>query len=113
MKYVKKFLESISTDWESIEEALDVYQLYELLFFKYGDVFTDTKQAIEEEDGYYNPEHIYEIIKWELDRLKLFDDFVENFEKYQIERDEADPFHWRHRKKKQDDFISKWDKLDL
>lgn len=114
MKYIKKFNESTEeTTWETIEESLDVYQLYELLVFKYGNVFTDTQQAIDEEEGYYNPDHIYEIIKWELERLNLLDDLIANFEKYQIERDEADPFHWRHRKKQQDDFMAKWDKLDL
>ena len=48
--------------WEEITSSLDVYQLYELLQFKYGEVLTDTKQAIDEEEGDYNPDHIYEVI---------------------------------------------------
>ena len=54
MKHLKRFNESSDFEydtWEEITESLDVYQLYELLQFKYGEVLTDTKQAIDEEEG--------------------------------------------------------------
>ncbi len=114
MKHLKRFNESSDFEydtWEEITESLDVYQLYELLQFKYGEVLTDTKQAIDEEEGDYNPDHIYETIEYELKQKDLFTDFITNWKQYQIEKEEADPFHWRHRKKSYDDFFNKWDKL--
>lgn len=65
MKHLKRFNESLDFEydtWEEIISSLDVYQLYELLQFKYGDILTDTKQEIDEEEGDYNPDHIYETI---------------------------------------------------
>jgi hypothetical protein len=94
--------------WEEIISSLDVYQLYELLQFKYGEVLTDTKQAIDEEEGDYNPDHIYEVIEYELKQKDLFTDFITNWKQYQIEKEEADPFHWRHRNKSYNDLLSKW-----
>lgn len=111
MKHLKRFNENSDFEydtWEEITSALDVYQLYELLQFKYGEVLTDTKQAIDEEEGDYNPDHIYEVIEYELKQKDLFTDFITNWKQYQIEKEEADPFHWRHRKKSYDDLLSKW-----
>ena len=48
MKHLKRFNESSDFEydtWEEIISSMDVYQLYELLQFKYGEVLTDTKQA--------------------------------------------------------------------
>jgi len=111
MKHLKRFNENSDFEydtWEEITESLDVYQLYELLQFKYGEVLTDTKQAIDEEEGDYNPDHIYEVIEYELKQKDLFTDFITNWKQYQIEKEEADPFHWRHRKKSYDDLLNKW-----
>jgi len=111
MKHLKRFNENSDFEydtWEEIISSLDVYQLYELLQFKYGDVLTDTKQEIDEEEGDYNPDHIYEVIEYELKQKDLFTDFITNWQQYQIEKEEADPFHWRHRKKSYDDLLSKW-----
>jgi hypothetical protein len=111
MKHLKKFNENSDFEydtWEEITESLDVYQLYELLQFKYGEVLTDTKQAIDEEEGDYNPDHIYEVIEYELKQKDLFTDFITNWKQYQIEKEEADPFHWRHRNKSYNDLLSKW-----
>jgi hypothetical protein len=111
MKYLKRFNENSDFEydtWEEIISSLDVYQLYELLQFKYGDVLTDTKQEIDEEEGDYNPDHIYETIEYELKAKDLFTDFITNWQQYQIEKDEADPFHWRHRNKSYNDLLSKW-----
>jgi hypothetical protein len=111
MKHLKKFNENSDFEydtWEEITSSLDVYQLYELLQFKYGEVLTDTKEAIDEEEGDYNPDHIYEVIEYELKQKDLFTDFITNWQQYQIEKEEADPFHWRHRKKSYDDLLNRW-----
>jgi hypothetical protein len=44
---IKKF-ESFDTQWIEIMQTFDVYQLYELLVFKYGEIFTETKRLIDE-----------------------------------------------------------------
>ena len=98
--------------WENIQGSLDVYQLYELLLFKYGPIFKDTKEAIDEYEEDYNPDHFYEIIEMELKRNNIWNDFLENHEKYENEKDEADPFHWKYRKKMQDDLIKRFDDFD-
>ena len=85
----------------------DVYQLYELLLFKYGKIFTDTKEAIDEYEDDYNPDHIYEIIEYELKNKNLWVDFLENYSEYENEKDEADPYHWKHRKKMQDEMMKR------
>ncbi len=49
MKHLKRFNESSDFEydtWEEITESLDVYQLYELLQFKYGEVLTDSIDAL-------------------------------------------------------------------
>jgi len=114
MKYLKTF-ENLEKDldyhWEEVMKSVDVYQLYEILLFKYGKGFLlDTEQAIKEEEGDYNPEHIYDIIKYEMEQKGVFEDFVKNFDKYKIEKDGNDPFHWRYRKKQQDELFKNWDK---
>ena len=97
-------------EWEEIIKHLDVYQLFELLMFKYGkDKFPDTIESLEEEgDSDYNPDHIYEIIKYELENLGLFKEFVSNYEDYLINMEENDPTHWRYRKKQQDNLGLDW-----
>ena len=67
MKHLRLFENFDEFDtWENIQSSFDVYQLYELLVFKYGPIFKDTKQAIDEYEDHYNPDHIYEIIEMEL-----------------------------------------------
>lgn len=112
MKHLKVFEDFNEDAWDDIISQYDVYQLYELLVFKYGEVFTETKIAIDEYEDYYNPDHIYEIIESELKSLGHYDDFVTNYEQYGIEKDEADPFHWRHRKKNMDQLSKSFDKRD-
>lgn len=113
MKYLKLFENFDEFDaWENVQSFLDVYQLYELLIFKYGLVFTDTKQAIDEYEDDYNPDHIYEIIEMELKSLGKWDDFLQNYTSYQNEKEEADPFHWKHRKKAYDDLAKSFGKED-
>lgn len=105
MRYLKTFenLNGSSNLWEDVISSVDVYQLFEILLFKYGKGFLpDTEKAIDEEESDYNPDHIYEIIKYEMEDKGEFEDFITNFDKYQIEMQENDPFHWRHRKKQQD-----------
>lgn len=108
MKHIKifeNFSEDEFTKWENVQGLLDVYQLYELLIFKYGDIFENTKQSIDEYEDDYNPDHIYEIIEMELKEKNLWEDFINNYETYQNDKEEADPFHWKHRKKIQDEFM--------
>lgn len=101
----KSFLESNNNNWMIIMETYDVYQLYELLVFKYGDIFKETKVSIDEYEGDYNPDHIYEIIKYELESLNIYEDFINNYSDYEIEKDEADPYHWRNRMKSQNNLM--------
>jgi len=115
MKHLKKF-ESLSKDklyeaWQDVQGQFDVYQLYELLVFKYGKIFTDTKQAIDEYEDDYNPDHIYEIIEYELKSKNLWKEFLENYQVYEIEKDEADPFHWRNRLKRQEELMRRFDDM--
>ena len=103
MKHLKKFNESDNTDtWDDIISLYDVHQLYELLVFKYGQIFKNTKQEIDEDESDYNPDEIYDTIKYELETLGKYEDLITNYAQYGIEKDEADPFHWRHRKKAMD-----------
>lgn len=114
MKYLRFFENFDESDtWENIQSSLDVYQLYELLVFKYGEVFKDTKTAIDEYEDDYNPDHIYDVIEWELKALKKWDDFLQNYETYQNEKEEADPFHWKNRKKSYDNLMKSFDDKKL
>lgn len=108
MKHIKKFKES-KNHWIDIEKSLDVYQLYDLLVFKYGNIFKDSLESIDSEEDDYNPDYIYDIIKYELESHNLLEDFLNNYEKYIIEKDEKDPMHWRYRKKIQDGISKNWD----
>lgn len=107
---IKKF-ESFDTQWIEIMETFDVYQLYELLVFKYGEIFTETKKLIDEYEEDYNPDHLYDNIEYELKKHKKWQDFLNNYQQYSIEKDEKDPFHWRNRKKEMDKLTSDWDNL--
>lgn len=112
MKNIKLFEDFDEYDvWENIQGAYDVYQLYELLVFKYGEVFKDTKQQIDEYEEDYNPDHIYDVIEYELKDLKLWEDFLQNYQKYGIEKDENDPFHWRYKNKMYNDLRNSFDDL--
>lgn len=109
MKHLKKFNEGVEDTWNEIISQYDVYQLYDLLIFKYGPIFKETKSNIDDYDGDYNPDELYPIIEDELKSLGKYDDFVSNYEQYGIEKDEADPFHWRHRQKEMDKLTKSWD----
>lgn len=106
---IKKF-ENYNLEWKNIESSLDVYQLMELLEFTYSkDKFKELHDEINEKEEDYNPDEYYEQIKWRLEELELLDDFIENFEEYQIKQQESDPFHWRNRNKRMDDLMKGWD----
>lgn len=105
----RKLTESIDNEsdivkWENIQSQFDIYELYDLLIFKYGPIFIDTKENIDEYDGDYNPDYIYDVIELELKSKKLWIDFINNYNSYQNDKDESDPFHWKYRKKMQDNF---------
>ena len=85
--------------------------LYELLVFKYGNVFPNTIKEINDYDGDYNPDHIYEVIEYELKNNGIWEDFLNNYELYQNEKEENDPYHWKYRKKQMDDLFDKWNDL--
>jgi len=110
MKHIRKFNESFDEydAWEGVQSMLDVYQLYELLIFKYGNIFPNSKNDIDEYDGDYNPDHLYETIEMELKNNGKWEDFLKNYSEYQNEKDEADPYHWKHRKKIQDELSRKF-----
>ena len=113
MKHLRLFENFDEFDtWENIQSSFDDYELYELLVFKYGPIFKDTKQAIDEYEDHYNPDHIYEIIEMELKFQKKWEDFLQNWEEYQNEKEEADPFHWKSRKKMFDELSRKFDEDD-
>ena len=111
MNRLKRF-ESFNYDkeWEEVINHLDVYQLFELLLFKYGrGKLKDTEEALkEEEDSDYNPDHIYDIIRYELEQLGLFNNFVSNYENYLIDFQENDPTHWRYRNKNRHNHGLNW-----
>ena len=89
--------------WELVKESFDVCQLLEVLIFKYGrEILKNSLDDYAANEDDYNPDEIYETIQYELEQAKKYDDFLLNYEAYEIEKDEADPLHWRHRKKIQD-----------
>lgn len=91
---------SIEEDWIEAQQSLDVYQMMEILIFKYGrKISEDLMKEINDYDEDYNPDHFYEQIRYALEQANIFEDFVENHEQYSIEKDENDPSHWRYRKK--------------
>ena len=112
MKYLKRFNESISDPWDDIIASHDVGQLLDLIYFKYGkDSVPESSKEFDEYEGDYNPDDIYDSIRFELEESGKLDDFMQNYQAYEIEKDEADPFHWRYRKKQQDDFNRKFNNL--
>jgi len=38
----------------------------------------------------------------------LWEDFLENYLEYENEKEEADPFHWKHRNKQQEELMKKF-----
>lgn len=106
---IKKFEDYQTSNWQDIEDALDVYQLMELLEFTYGkDKFQELHDEIYATEEDYNPDEYYEQIKWRLEELNLLEDFVSNFDQYQITQQENDPFHWRYRNKHYGDLGKNW-----
>lgn len=112
MKYLKRFNESISDTWNEIIASHDVGQLLDLIHFKYGkDSVPESSKEFDEYDGDYNPDDIYDSIRFELEELGKLDDFMQNYQDYVIEKEENDPFHWRHRKKQQDEFNKRFNNI--
>lgn len=112
MKYLKRFNESISDPWDEITSSLDVGQLLDLIHFKYGkDSVPESSKEFDDYEGDYNPDDIYDSIRFELEESGKLDDFLQNYQAYSIEKDENDPFHWRHRKKQQDEFNKSFNNL--
>jgi len=108
MKHLKLFENNIEP-WEEIQGAYDVFQLMEILMFKWREQFLELNTEIFEYEGDYNPTEYYEQIRYVLEQNNLFDEYLENWEQYGIEKDENDPFHWRYRKKQQDNLMKGWD----
>jgi len=116
MKRFKDFINENNKDdfkeWYEIIENFDVYQLMELLNFKYGqDKFKEVNKDLDEYEEDYNPDEFYELIQYRLEELDLFNDFLNNWKSYEIEKDENDSFHWRYRQKQQDKLLNNpnWD----
>ena len=117
MKHIKIFETFTEEDsyeaWEAVQSYLDVAQLYELLLFKYGSIFTDTKQALDDNEDDYNPDEIYETIEYELKRNNIWNDFLQNYLEYENEKEEADPWHWKHNKIAMDKLMKGLDDIDF
>lgn len=107
---IKKF-ENFDSRWIEIMETFDVYQLYELLVFKYGEIFTETKKLIDEYEEDWNPDHLYDDIEYEIKKHNKWEDFLNNYREYSIKKDEMNPFHWRNMKKEMDKLTNNWDNL--
>jgi hypothetical protein len=116
VKYIKKFNESTESidhddQWENVISTYDVGQLLELIKSAYGPIMVDSNQDFTDYDEDYNPEHLYDTIRWELEKLNKFNDFVENYNNYVIQMEENDPFHWRHRAKQFKNLTDSWGDL--
>ncbi len=115
MKHIKPFkvYESIDFEqkWIDVQGEFDVFQLMELIVFKYGHILTDSEREIAEYEDYYNPTEIYDTIRYELENLNIFNEFLTNYDQYSIEKDEADPFHWRNKQKIQNALLNGLDDL--
>lgn len=108
-----KLFESTENPWGDITQCYDVGQLIELIEFKYGKVIPESAKEFAEDEGDYNPDEIYDTIHFELTEIGKLDDFLQNYQSYSIEKDENDPFHWRHRQKEQEKFNKKlWDRSE-
>lgn len=105
MKYLKKF-ESDNFD----DIYLDVGQMLELLSFKYGkDKFKDSYEQYNEDESDFDPDYIFETIKYELEQENLYIDFIKNWKVYLNEMEENDPLHWKYRQKQNKKFTDSWD----
>lgn len=99
-----KLFESTDT-WSDITSSYDVGQLLDLIHFKYGkDSLPESTKEFDEDEGDYNPDDIYDTIRFELEECGKLDDLLQNYQAYGIEKDEADPFHWRYRQKEMEKF---------
>lgn len=67
--------------------------LVDVAWFKYGK--TGLEQWLDGDK--YNSED-WEDLQYDLEQLGKFEDFVTNFDKYEDEKDTADPYHWKGRK---------------
>jgi len=110
MKHLKRFNESndnkINT-WEDITIYLDVYELYALLKYTYGnDFLPDTQEAlIEDGDSDENPDHIYDVIEFELEDKDMLLNFCKNFEHY-VSKKDRNPSNFGGRQKEIDSIIN-------
>lgn len=88
-------------------EGYDLPTIIELAAFKYG--AEPFKEFLEDQDKFNSEE--FDDIKYILQQNGWFDEFVDNWDAFTIEKDENDPFHWRFRKKQMERFSSDWDKI--
>jgi hypothetical protein len=76
------------------------YAILEICVFKYGkEPFLSLITPPEEGSEEFEYELIYYDIQHCLQKIGKLEELVENFEKFEIEKDEADPFHWRNKQK--------------
>ncbi len=93
-------------DFLDLCNRIDMAHLVDVCLFKYGkDKFL---KFLETEK--YNSED-WEDLQYSLEQIGQFDDFVENFDKYEDEKDTADPYHWKGRKKDMDNLMKALDDL--
>ena len=102
----------MSNKWNEIIDSHDMYQLLELVRFTYGEIFPLTMEEMQEYDGGYNPDHIYETLEMELIQTEKMDDFCANYDEYIIRKEESDPYHWRHRDKMMKNLMDKFGDIE-
>lgn len=88
----------------------DTYDLYNLIKFKYKEShdISGIDNLFINDDSDFDQDELFEFIQYELESLGILDDLIENHQKYQIEMDERDPYHWRSRVSRFNDFTKNW-----
>lgn len=100
-------MNELDIKFEELCDNNDMPRIIDVGMFKYGpDMFKEFHQDSEK----YNSED-WDDVKYILQKHDKFEDFVRNFEKYEIEMDEKDPNHWRNRKKAIDDLTKNFNNL--
>ncbi len=98
--------DKIYFDFRKLCDHTDMPHLVDVCWFKYG---IDPFKQWQDQDKYNSED--WEDLQYDLEQIGKFEDFVQNFETYEIEKDSADPFHWRHRKNDMDKLMSAFDDL--
>lgn len=93
-------------DFLDLCNRTDMAHLVDVAWFKYG------KEGLEQwfDSEKYNSED-WEDLQYDLEQLDKFEDFVNNYDAYEDEKEEADPYHWKNRKKAMDKLMSAFDDL--